>query len=160
MRTIFGILAALMLVCPAYSAEDKDCPMTGKAKPRMEKGDRMMRGMDLSPEQKERLKEFRKKNMEEMKPLRRELEDQVTALRRLVQDNASESKINAQLKAIKQTQKKLERAIESHMAALEDILTPIQRAKFLLKSGKRLGGCAGCPMAHERMGERKRPNKR
>ena len=156
MRTLLGILAALVLALPAYSAEKKDAPKEKRAQAKMERGDRMMRGLNLTPEQRERLKDFRKKNMEEMKPLRRELEDQITALRRMVQDNAAESKIARQLEAIKRSGEKVRRAAEKHKAALEDILTPVQRAKFLLRSGGRTAACAGCPMAQRQTGDKRR----
>lgn len=160
MRTLLGLLIALVLALPAYSAEKKDAPKEKGTPAKMERGDRMMRGLDLTPEQREKLKDFRKKNMEEMKPLRRELEDQMTALRRMVQDDAAESKISRQLEAIKRSQEKLKSAAEKHRAALEDILTPVQRAKSLLRSGGRMGACAGCPMAQMQTGEKRRQFKR
>ncbi len=162
MRTLLGLLAALMLAMPAYSVEieKKVLIKEKRAQAKMMKGDRMMRGLELTPEQKEKLKDFRQSNMDEMKRLRRDLEDQVTKLRRMVEDKAAESRIEDQIKAVKRVRKQMESAIERHMDKLERILTPVQRAKLLLKSGKHMGACAGCPMAQRQKGEKRRQFKR
>lgn len=160
MRILVCALIAGLLVSPAMAAEKKaGCPMAmgqgmgpGQGMDAMEK---MHKSLELSEEQAAKLKGLREKNREAIKPLRRELQDQTVQLKRLLEDKASDSKVEAQLKALRAAQKKIEAERDKHLADIEAILTPTQRAKFLLKMGRRYGRCMDCPMGQKRgMGQK------
>ncbi len=158
MRILAWTLAAGLLASPALAMDKKaGCPMSGGQGmatgmgPGQGRGgwEKMHKALDLSEEQAAKLKDLREKNREAMKPLRRELQDQTIQLKRLLEDKASDGKVEAQLKALRATQKKIDAERDKHLSEVESILTPTQRAKFLLKMGHRFGRCMDCPMGRK-----------
>lgn len=90
----------------------------------------MMKELNLTPEQKEKLKAIRsqnkgdrKENRQEMKKLREELE---TAMR----GSASDSELKSKFEAIQKKQQEFAKERFEHVLAIRAILTPEQRAKF------------------------------
>ncbi len=97
---------------------------------------RMAKKLDLSDKQKEKLKSLRADHRKAMGPLMKERRMQMKKLRKLVKAEAGDKKIGSQLRAIEKTQQAIRDAQEKHRDATAEVLTPTQRAKFMLQMGK------------------------
>lgn len=108
---------------------------------------RMKERLGLSDEQAKKLEALREADQKEMKAAHRKVRDLMAKLEDQVEDKASDSAIAATLKELDAAHKDRQAAMEKAKAAREAILSPTQRAKFLLKMrghgmgmGKGMGG--------------------
>ena len=94
--------------------------------------DRSVNGLDLSAEQKSKLKDARRANRDAMKEIWDRKEDHLKALKDQVDRKASDSDIEATLKQLKDDKQAMEAQRDKFHEQLEDILTPTQKAKLVL----------------------------
>lgn len=91
---------------------------------------KMMKELDLSAEQKEKLKTERQKNQATMKALRDSQKAAREKLRAGFQSNASNEELKNLHKEVQTSMTALMDARFSNMLSIREILTPEQRAKF------------------------------
>jgi Spy/CpxP family protein refolding chaperone len=94
--------------------------------------DRSFNGLDLSSEQKTKLRDARRENRDAMKSIWDRKEDHLKALKEEVDRKASDSEIEATLKELKDDKEAMESQRDKFHDKLEDILTPTQKAKWVL----------------------------
>lgn len=147
------MLGAICCASGAFAEGDHD-KMPPAGHHRMEgsgKGD-FLKGLDLTPEQRDKLKTHREENMKVMKEIRDEMKEQKTALRdelkKKVIDSAKIADIAAKLKKL--SAEMVDQRISS-ILSLREILTPEQFQKMQADMEKkhkehgRKGGDRGMP---------------
>ena len=129
MVTVAGLTAALT-AGPAL-AHDTDAPNAGRGKGQ-DMAERMGKRLDLTPDQQSRIKALNEAHWAAMKPKHEAQRALVKDLRELVKTKAADSAITAKLDAIKAGHQAIEAAQQAHQDAVAAILTPMQKAKFVL----------------------------
>lgn len=89
-----------------------------------------LKSLDLSEEQKTKLKDLRKSATEAHKEVRTALKDGRKAMEDLMKSDAKKEEILSKFEALQTLRNKMARARFEMMLAIRDILTPEQRQKF------------------------------
>jgi len=88
--------------------------------------------LGLTDEQAAKFKDARKANREAMQPLMEKMKTDVDSLRVLVDKKASDKDLSAQLDTLKADKQAVDDQQKKQMDAMAAILTPLQKAKFVI----------------------------
>lgn len=91
---------------------------------------KIIRELNLSPEQKEKLKTIRKSHRESIKPLLDQKAEAVKKLHESMKANAAPEVLRTSQKTVSELNKKISEALFENILAVREILTPEQRSKF------------------------------
>jgi Spy/CpxP family protein refolding chaperone len=127
MRMWMMAMAAAVLAAGARAGDDR--PMRP---PEGGPGGKMARWLDLTPDQSAKIKDLMAAHRKATRGLRDRRQDAMRALRYAMEDKAPESQITAKLNDLKAAQEALRAAQDKHHDEIAKLLTPTQRAKFIL----------------------------
>ncbi|MCO5144206.1 MAG: Spy/CpxP family protein refolding chaperone [Oligoflexia bacterium] len=122
MHSIIGTLVVAALLLPAGEALAKRGGKWDRGK--------MMSELNLTSEQKDKMKEIRSKNKDAIKAQREEMKSAREALEEAMKGNASDGDIRSKFEKVQAVQQKLAKDRFENVLAIRAILTPEQRAKF------------------------------
>jgi len=128
-----GLLAGPMLAMPILAQDN------GGASEKHEGHDRsewLNKKLGISEEQSAKLKAARKSHEDAVKPLREQLKTAMKTLHGQLKNKAADKEIQGTLDQVAKARKEMREEGEKFMAATDAILTPTQRAHFLLARAK------------------------
>jgi len=130
--TLCGI-AVISSLSNFASAEDKGCPtkFTPEMKAKMEqKRAEMDKRLNLSPEQKEKMKAIHEASKTKIKPLFEKMKVEREKMKQLKDSSASKEEINAQRAKLKLIREQLKAIRTADFEKMQAFLTPAQQAEF------------------------------
>jgi Spy/CpxP family protein refolding chaperone len=134
-RMIFAALSLAVAVwgTPRLNADPMDKDGKGGGHDGM-----MKEKLGLTDEQVAKFKDARKANREAMQPLMEKMKTDVDSLRVLVDKKASDKDLSAQLDALKADKQAVEDQQKKQMEDMAAVLTPLQKAKFVISMADRM----------------------
>lgn len=139
MTSLVALLAITMITAlPALAQDDQTVP-----DPQEETvfgrgfGPRMQDEMNITTEQRTKMRDLRNQHQKEMIPLRADLRVARIELRELIQKSAAESTINAKIDQIGTLRTQLEKKRVAHQLEMRSLLTPEQLEKWDMGRGGR-----------------------
>jgi len=127
--SMVGAGLAMVLAAGPVLAHDTDAPKDGKGAGMME---RMAKHLDLTADQQAKIKSLNEAHWAAMKPKREAQKALVRELEELVKAKAADGALSAKLDALKAGHQEIQAAQQAHQDAVAAILTPMQKAKFVL----------------------------
>ena len=100
--------------------------------------ERMAKRLELTADQQARIKQLNEAHWADLKAKREAQEALVKDLRELVKSKAADGALTAKLDALKAGHQAIEAAEQAHRDAVAAILTPMQKAKFVLWMAHRM----------------------
>ena len=97
---------------------------------------RVVKALDLSKDQQEKLKALWEKKGKTVGPLRKQRGEQLKELKGFLKSEPNDAQLTAKLNALRRTQEKINRAEQGHRKSVRAILTPTQQAKFVLRMAR------------------------
>jgi Spy/CpxP family protein refolding chaperone len=128
-----GALTALLALSTALPANNK----MDDEKPLLDS--RTVSMLDLSQDQREQLKEEKKEHADNLRPLKETKKEHLSELRSLVNRRADDDDIAEALDQLKSDHEAVEEEMQRHMEKVGDILTPMQKAKWVLRMANSMG---------------------
>lgn len=142
LATVAGLVAAVAAgpvqahdAAPRTAESGTDAPKDGKGGGMIE---RMAKHLDLTADQQARIKALNEAHWAAMKPKHEAQEALVKELQELVKTKAADSALTAKLDALKAGRQEIQAAQQAHQDAVAAILTPRQKAKFVLWMVKKM----------------------
>lgn len=130
LRWLPTVLAAAVLASAPATGVQAAGPEKRDA--RTEERDKMFKEVGLSAEQKAKFEALQQARHQGLLTLREERERLMQDLRNLLDRGAAEAELTAKLEKIRTNWKALSEAMERHMEETQNLLTPVQRARFTL----------------------------
>lgn len=129
------LLKALSTACLALLFAANLRANEGYSKEGMEESemDSAISHLDLSSSQKDKLKDARRENKEKMQNIWEDKKKHLDRLKELVDSKASDSELESVLKQLKDDHEAMESQEDKFHEQMEDILTPMQKAKMVLR---------------------------
>ncbi len=133
-------MVAALAAAGGAAAHDPEAagPGPGGAMP-----ERVAKRLDLTQDQQAKIKALNEAHRAAMKPKWEAQEALLKDLRELVKSKAGDAALSAKLDALKQGHLAIQAAQQAHQDELAAVLTPMQKAKFVLWMAKRMGGEGG-----------------
>lgn len=133
---IAGLLAGPSSATKLHAEKDQPEGMDDSAQ--SERHEKMLKKLGLSDEQMEKMKAAAKAHRETIKPLRKEMRADMKKLREQIKNRAGDAAVAATLGKLELTRKAIQAENEKMKAATDELLTPTQQAKMLLKMMKQM----------------------
>jgi len=99
--------------------------------------------MDLTEDQKAKLKAIGEAQRAEAQPLHLQAKERIKELRTLKESKAGDAAITAKLEEIKKLRTTMQEVVKKYMDQREQVLTPAQRAEMALRKSERMGDGKG-----------------
>ncbi|MEK7476332.1 MAG: Spy/CpxP family protein refolding chaperone [Candidatus Coatesbacteria bacterium] len=132
-RWMMAAMAAAVLLAPMARADGDGGEGAGDWM-----GGKMGKALQLTPDQKAKLKTINEEQMATQKPLWETLGTQLKELKGLVDGKAPDGQLTAKLDQIKATRDQIMRNRMDFQGRKEAVLTPVQRAKVTLAMAKHM----------------------
>lgn len=147
-RWMLATLTGLLLAAPLTTVRANE-PAPTDTQMQGADHDGFKNRLDLTDDQKQKMKTIRRDERDALAPLKDKGEDLTKKLRDQVKSNAGDAELEATLKDLKANQRAFHETMEKFAAQREAALTPMQRAKMTLSMMHRMHSKFGGMNGHD-----------